>query len=269
MHVTTHNAKSRPPIIIVLEILAQPHTVNYTTPASSVGPGYNATYMYMYRCRTTSKHYPLQCIVSPSHIISFLTRLPLLSSNFLVNSADRVIRVFNIDEIMDVDDNDDIEALQRLQDLVNRTQWKKCTFSEDGEFIVAGSHRQHVLYIWDNRIASENADWAERRDPTRYCSELLARLFCSSSTHGHIIHVHNHLEKKLCRNIIYNIHTLKRNILCNNSWHTLFSLFLLPSPSCLSLCLYFCIFLSPLSPSLPPSLNTVAPSLSIHSLRCC
>ena len=77
-----------------------------------------------------------------------------LSSNFLVNSADRVIRVFNIDEILKADDDDDIEALQRLQDLVNRTQWKKCTFSGDGEFIVAGSHRQHALYIWDKATGS-------------------------------------------------------------------------------------------------------------------
>ena len=78
----------------------------------------------------------------------------IFSSNFLVNSADRVIRVFNIDEILKADDDDDIEALQRLQDLVNRTQWKKCTFSGDGEFIVAGSHRQHALYIWDKATGS-------------------------------------------------------------------------------------------------------------------
>ena len=77
-----------------------------------------------------------------------------LHSNFLVNSADRVIRVFNIDQIMESEDNEDIEALQRLQDLVNRTQWKKCTFSGDGEFIVAGSHRQHALYIWDKATGS-------------------------------------------------------------------------------------------------------------------
>ena len=36
----------------------------------------------------------------------------------------------------------------------SRTQWKKCTFSGDGEFIVAGSHRQHALYIWDKGTGS-------------------------------------------------------------------------------------------------------------------
>ena len=40
-------------------------------------------------------------------------------SNFLVNSADRVIRVFDIERIM-ADPASEVEALQRLQDLVNR-----------------------------------------------------------------------------------------------------------------------------------------------------
>ena len=35
-----------------------------------------------------------------------------------------------------------------------RTQWRKCTFSGDSEFIVAGSHRQHELYIWDKATGS-------------------------------------------------------------------------------------------------------------------
>ncbi len=37
---------------------------------------------------------------------------------------------------------------------VCRTQWRKCTFSGDAEFIVAGSHRQHELYIWDKATGS-------------------------------------------------------------------------------------------------------------------
>ena len=41
-------------------------------------------------------------------------------SNFLVNSADRVIRVFDIDVIMASFEEEEPEALQRLQDLVNR-----------------------------------------------------------------------------------------------------------------------------------------------------
>ena len=41
------------------------------------------------------------------------------------------------------------EPIQKLQDLVNRSLWKKCCFSGDGEYIVAGSARQHSLYIWE------------------------------------------------------------------------------------------------------------------------
>ena len=44
----------------------------------------------------------------------------IVFSNFLVNSADRVIRVFDIDAIMASVEEDEPEALQRLQDLVNR-----------------------------------------------------------------------------------------------------------------------------------------------------
>lgn len=44
--------------------------------------------------------------------------------------------------------------MQKLQDLVNRTPWKKCCFSGDGEYIVAGSARQHALYIWEKSIGN-------------------------------------------------------------------------------------------------------------------
>ena len=30
-----------------------------------------------------------------------------------------------------------------------RSLWKKCCFSGDGEYIAAGSARQHSLYIWE------------------------------------------------------------------------------------------------------------------------
>lgn len=71
-------------------------------------------------------------------------------SNFLVNSADRIIRVYDGDLVKATNgEPQQVEPVQKLQDLVNRTQWKKCCFSGDAEFICAGSARQHDLYIWD------------------------------------------------------------------------------------------------------------------------
>jgi len=36
----------------------------------------------------------------------------------------------------------------------NRTTWKKCCFSGDGEYICAGSARQHALYVWERSIGN-------------------------------------------------------------------------------------------------------------------
>ena len=48
----------------------------------------------------------------------------------------------------------DPEPDQKLQDLVNKTMWKKCCFSGDGEYVCAGSARQHALYIWERSMGN-------------------------------------------------------------------------------------------------------------------
>ncbi|KAB7495579.1 Retinoblastoma-binding protein 5-like protein [Armadillidium nasatum] len=73
---------------------------------------------------------------------------------FLVNSADRVIRVYDSKTILKSGIDGDPEPIQKLQDLVNKTMWKKCCFSGDGEYICAGSARQHSLYIWERSIGN-------------------------------------------------------------------------------------------------------------------
>ncbi|XP_070548679.1 retinoblastoma-binding protein 5-like isoform X2 [Ptychodera flava] len=73
---------------------------------------------------------------------------------FLVNSADRIIRVYEGGEVLACGKDGEPEPIQKLQDLVNRTPWKKCCFSGDGEYIVAGSARQHALYIWEKGIGN-------------------------------------------------------------------------------------------------------------------
>merc|ERR1719319_302403 len=75
--------------------------------------------------------------------------------SFLVNSADRVIRVYNVKDVLENDDEEgDPEPIQKLQDLVNKTMWKKCCFSGDGEYVCAGSARQHALYIWEKSVGN-------------------------------------------------------------------------------------------------------------------
>lgn len=78
-------------------------------------------------------------------------------TSFLVSTADRIIRVYETIDVLPNGNNrllGDPEPLQKLQDLVNRTQWKKCCFSGDGEFICAGSSRQHSLYIWEKSVGN-------------------------------------------------------------------------------------------------------------------
>lgn len=73
---------------------------------------------------------------------------------FLVNTADRIIRVYESGEVLACGKEGEPEPIQKLQDLVNKTMWKKCVFSGDGEYICAGSARQHALYIWEKSIGN-------------------------------------------------------------------------------------------------------------------
>lgn len=36
----------------------------------------------------------------------------------------------------------------------SRTTWKKCCFSGDGEYVCAGSARQHALYVWEKSVGN-------------------------------------------------------------------------------------------------------------------
>lgn len=84
------------------------------------------------------------------------------STSFLVSTADRIIRVYDTVDILPSSgrgksgtaSTTDPEPLQKLQDLVNRTLWKKCCFSGDGEYVCAGSSRQHSLYIWEKNVGN-------------------------------------------------------------------------------------------------------------------
>ena len=54
-----------------------------------------------------------------------------------------IIRLYRTSQVLSLKDGDrDPEPDQKLQDLVNKTMWKKCCFSGDGEYVCAGSARQ-------------------------------------------------------------------------------------------------------------------------------
>jgi len=55
-----------------------------------------------------------------------------LYRDLLVNSSDRQIRVFTIEE------NGEIEQQHKFQDPVNQIQWIQCCFSPNSEFVIGG-----------------------------------------------------------------------------------------------------------------------------------
>lgn len=74
--------------------------------------------------------------------------------SFLINTSDRIIRVYDAKEVIACGKEGEPEPIQKLQDLVNKTTWKKCCFSGDGEYVCAGSTRQHALYVWEKSIGN-------------------------------------------------------------------------------------------------------------------
>ena len=66
---------------------------------------------------------------------------------FLANSADRVIRAYNLERLQAGEKT----APRELQDVVNRTPWSHAAFSSESEHVVgtASSATDHLIYIWD------------------------------------------------------------------------------------------------------------------------
>jgi len=64
---------------------------------------------------------------------------------YLVNSTDKVIRMYNCA---------DNTLVHELSDVVNKIQWKKCCFSGDDDHIIAGSAQkaEHKNYIWSREF---------------------------------------------------------------------------------------------------------------------
>ncbi|EGC32041.1 hypothetical protein DICPUDRAFT_82100 [Dictyostelium purpureum] len=60
----------------------------------------------------------------------------------LVNSTDKILRLFSLEN--------NYQLVREYQDSVNRMQWKKCCFSSNNEYILAGINHKSIntLFIW-------------------------------------------------------------------------------------------------------------------------
>jgi len=75
--------------------------------------------------------------------------LVFLGQYCLINTSDRIIRIYSYTEMLTCGIVRDLEPKQKLQDLVNKSLWRKCCWSGDGEYICGASSRQHSLYVWE------------------------------------------------------------------------------------------------------------------------
>lgn len=75
---------------------------------------------------------------------------------FLINSSDRTIRLFNTPDLTYVDpSNWMIDIVHRFQDVVNRLQWNSIAFSSNGDYVMASTYQdQHDIYIWETAVGS-------------------------------------------------------------------------------------------------------------------
>ena len=75
--------------------------------------------------------------------------IPRRGQYCLINTSDRIVRIYNYSDMLSCGINGELEPKQKLQDLVNKSLWRKCCWSGDGEYICGASSRQHSLYIWE------------------------------------------------------------------------------------------------------------------------
>lgn len=70
---------------------------------------------------------------------------------FLVNSADRSLRLYDCDKALHTGKNGTCDEVRKFQDMVYKTIWRRCSFSPETNvtYVCGGSGRQHTLYVWD------------------------------------------------------------------------------------------------------------------------
>jgi COMPASS component SWD1 len=84
--------------------------------------------------------------------IVLLIRFTVYGRDVLVNSHDRIIRVYQLPDFSDPTfdfDTFQLEVQFKFQDLVNKLSWNHITFSSTGEFVVASTYMNHNLFMWE------------------------------------------------------------------------------------------------------------------------
>lgn len=88
-------------------------------------------------------------IFSPWKVYKFNFR-----DDILVNCYDRTLRLYRCEEILNNSKN--IEPIQLFQDKINKSLWRECLFTMDGEYVIAGTSRAHDIYIWERSSGGLN-----------------------------------------------------------------------------------------------------------------
>ncbi|KAL7269687.1 chromatin binding protein [Rhizina undulata] len=84
-------------------------------------------------------------------------RLTASGRNMVVNANDRILRSIQIpDNLKEGVDGADlhIEVEHKFQDVVNRLLWNHCTFSGNGDYVIASTFKNHDIYIWERSRGS-------------------------------------------------------------------------------------------------------------------
>lgn len=76
---------------------------------------------------------------------------PKDKEHFLVNSTDRIIKLYSCKKALAAGINGECVEEKKFQEVVNKPLWRGCCFSGEKKvaYVCGGSVRQHAVYIWD------------------------------------------------------------------------------------------------------------------------
>lgn len=66
----------------------------------------------------------------------------------ITNSADRIIRAYNLSDMLKKQSGSPIEPVHKVSDIVNKTSWKAICVSCCGDYVCGASAKSNTLFIW-------------------------------------------------------------------------------------------------------------------------